>query len=60
MMKTHKLICSTTSTWKKKENNLPTEITMIFFSFSNKVKEKKGQSAGIWALLSSMVQKKLI
>ena len=40
MIITHNLICSTTSTWKKKEENkLPTEITIIFFPFTNKDKE---------------------
>ena len=61
MITTHELICSTTSTWKKKEENkLPTEITRIFFLLATKSKKKKGKSAGNWALLSSMVQKKLI
>ena len=42
MIITHDLICSITSTWKEKEENkLPTEITIIFFSLSNKVKEKE-------------------
>ena len=47
MIITHDLICSITSTWKKKEENkLPTQITIIFMPFSNKVKEKERESAG--------------
>ena len=60
MIITHQLICSKLSTWKKKEENkLPTEITIIFsVLLATESKKKKGKSAGNWALLSSMVQKK--